>query len=447
MGGTDHAVADGHETTREANHINRVVLRVIIIIVGFCGRDFEGIAAFNVEHRIAKHILCLQRVFPAFWPVLLADGIEQWHLLALTSQVLGLVVVVTKVTEVLIANLLIVQLHRRMVDTVVLCMILHVHTGHRVSIGVLPFALKVVSMRGDGVGQVNHVIHLSVLEQRGIALCRDLLNLPFHRWQFHLVLACVHVGYHFHAVLCGVYLSLIGVFLVVCRVDEDLIANRLLAVGHVEHQSGSVVALQHKHHLQVIAQIVLRERVAQWKSCLVFAAYHTSDECHASVVVEVGVGHVYIDVMLRLLVAVVFVVVSLPCKFMSILHRLDGAVAWQHTEGKLALEVGGHLAAGSVHLTPIHQERHALHRDARAGVHHIAGELYALGDSERHVVAHVLARLAAELEWPCVFESRYAGSYLIHSFMLVGSPIGKPLLPVVAALVGIDQLFDGAATL
>ena len=251
-------------------------------------------------------------------------------------------------------------------------------------------------MRSDGVGQVNHVVHLSVLEQRGIALCRNLLNLPFHGWQFHVILSCVHIGGHFHAVLRGVYLSLIGVFLVVCRVDEDLIAGRLLAVGHVEHQSGSVVALQHKHHLQVIAQVVLRKRVAQWDGSLVFATRHTSDECHSGVVVEVSGTYIGGEIVTLLCIAVILIVVAFFEKIVAILHRLDGAVAGQHAEGKLALKVGGHLAAGGVHLVAIHQERHALHRDARAGVHHIARELHALCDGERHVVAHVLARLTAE---------------------------------------------------
>ena len=110
----------------------------------------------------------------------------------------------------------------------------------------LPCAFKGVDVQGDGVREVEHVAHLSVLEQRGVALGGDLLNLPLHGWQQHLVFARIGVGRDHHAVDGGVHLGFVFVFLIVIvglLMQEHLVARGLVAVIDVEHQSRGVVAL------------------------------------------------------------------------------------------------------------------------------------------------------------------------------------------------------------
>ena len=79
----------------------------------------------------------------------------------------------------------------------------------------LPRTLEGVAVQGDGVAEVEHIANLSFLEQGGVALSRDLLNLPLHGRQQHLILARVGVGGDHHAVDGGVHLGLIGVLAVV----------------------------------------------------------------------------------------------------------------------------------------------------------------------------------------------------------------------------------------
>ena len=81
----------------------------------------------------------------------------------------------------------------------------------------------------------------------------------------------------------------------------------------------------------------------------------------------------------------------------AVLHGLNAVVGTlQHAEGELALMVGLHAPGGVFHLIAIDLERHALHGDARAVVHHVAGELHALAHLNHLARDDVIARGGAE---------------------------------------------------
>ena len=85
--------------------------------------------------------------------------------------------------------------------------------GLRVSDHLLVHILEGAHVGGvllrEAVGQVDDVVHLSLLEQCGIALAIYLHHLPAHRRQQHLILTRLHVGPYHHALACGVHLGLV----------------------------------------------------------------------------------------------------------------------------------------------------------------------------------------------------------------------------------------------
>ena len=87
------------------------------------------------------------------------------------------------------------------------------------------------------VTQVNDVAHLSVLEQRGIALGCNLQNLPLHWGQKDFILTSMHVGSHHLAVDGGMYCRLVFVHLVVGLMRELLVKFFLALVLVVPHQT------------------------------------------------------------------------------------------------------------------------------------------------------------------------------------------------------------------
>ena len=245
VGGADHAVVDGHHAALEVYHVDGVALRVVVIIVFLDGRDGEAILAVDVEHGVAEGVAGLKRVALALGPVGLPHAVGQCQFLLRAREVLVAVVAFAEVVEGVEALLAVVDDDWRVVDAAVLGVILLHGVGH-LDGGRLPRALHLVFVRGDGVRQVYHVARLSVLEQRGVARGRDLLDLPFHGRQFHLVLARIGVGVDLLAVQRGMYLGLVShrlVHLVGLRVLEHLVALLQRAVLDVEHQSRGVVAL------------------------------------------------------------------------------------------------------------------------------------------------------------------------------------------------------------
>ena len=245
VGGTNHAVVDGHHAAREVYHVDGVALRIVVIVVALQCRDGEAILAVDVEHGVSESVAGLQRVTLALRPTLLLHTVGQCQLLLVTIQVLVAVVVFAEVVEVVEALLLVFDEHGRVVDAVVLGIILLHGVCHLVG-GGLPCTLHHILVLLQRVAQVDDVAHLSVLEQGGIAVSGNLLYLPLHRWQQDLVFAGMYVGLHHHAVQRGVYFRLVLVFLILlvgCLVLKHLSAFLQVAVLDIEHQSRGIVAL------------------------------------------------------------------------------------------------------------------------------------------------------------------------------------------------------------
>ena len=333
VGGADHTVVDGHHAARELHHVDGVALRVVVIVVFLRCRDGEAILAVGVEHRMSEGVVRFQRVTLALRPVLFPHTVCQRQLLLVAAQGLVAVVVVAEVVELFKALLLVVDDDWRVVDAAVL-RVVFLHGVFHILLGAdgLPRSLHHILVRGERVGQVDHVARLSVLEQGGIARGGDLLYLPLHRWQQHLVFACMHVRIDHLAVQGGVHLCLLRVLLVLfigSLVLKHLVALLQVAVLDVEHQSGGVVALQREHHLQAVAQVVGRETVAQWLLALFLTAHDTSGELHALRVVEDESRLVGLEVVgrQRVGVFVVLMVESVAPEGVSVLHRLDAGIA------------------------------------------------------------------------------------------------------------------------
>ena len=100
-----------------------------------------------------------------------------------------------------------------MVDAAVLGVILLYGLGKFHPAPALPRSLDGIGVQGQRVGQVDDIARLSVLEECGVALCGNLLYLPLHGRQQHLVFAGMLVGIDHHAVTLGVHAG--GVFVLV----------------------------------------------------------------------------------------------------------------------------------------------------------------------------------------------------------------------------------------
>ena len=437
MGAADESVADGDRAAAQTHDVHGVALHIIIIIVLLHGCQFDVVAAVGAEDGMPEGVAG-DGGLDARLRILGGHGVCDGNLLLAAYERAHGVVLLAEVVELVESHLLALQQHRRVVDTVVLGMILHVHLPDGVAVGIGPGTLDVVGVRGDGVRQVDDVARLSVLEQRGVAAGGDLLNLPLHGRQLDHVLSRVDVGCDLHAVGGGMYPCLVVVFLVMRGVGEHLVALLLAAVGDVKDQLRGVVALEHEHHLQVVAQVVPRKRVTQGDGCLIHAAGHTPDERHARVIIEVDAGHVGVEVITDLRRVVVGVVEAVLVEGVSVLHRLDAVRhIRQHAEREAALKVGGDFAAGIAHLHSVNKERGALHRNAGAEVAHESAELHALLHVELHAADAVAARLRAEGDAAqSAVVAGHLGQHVVGTRAAV--PVGQAVLLEVAALIGHD---------
>ena len=373
--------------------------------------------------------------------VLHSHAVGDGYLLLRPSQGLvgeGLLAEVVEGVEALLCAL---QEHRRVVDAAVLGVILLRHLGQVHAAAAAPLALHLVGMQGERVGQVDDVARLSVLEQGGIALGGDLLYLPLHGRQQHLILARQHVGHHHHAVALGVHVGgvVVPVGPVGLMVCIDGVARGERAVGVVEYQPRSVVALQGEHEFQAVAQVVGREGVAQWQFALHVAACHAADEFHALGVVEVGVGHVGLEVHLLLAVPHVVAIVGEGVVLHHGLHFVRSA---QHAEGELTLEVALHDTSRRAHLVLVHHEACTAYGDAGALVHDESREPDTGGDGEVAVLLVVRPGVEGDVESALAVLRKVVVRYvLIGHGDLVGTllvaPVAKVFYTVEARLVGL----------
>ena len=121
-----------------------------------------------------------------------------------------------------------------MVDAVIDSVIGSRRRLDRLIVHILVFAHVGGVLADEAVGQVDDLAHLSLLEQRGIALTVDLLHLPAHRRQHQHVLARRRVGSHLHAL--ALYLHRGIVLVATLLVPEDLLALRAVGVQVVIDQ-------------------------------------------------------------------------------------------------------------------------------------------------------------------------------------------------------------------
>ena len=198
------SVAYADEAAVELHHVDGVALWIIIIVVALYGREGQAVAAVGAEHRVAEGVAYLHRVLPAHGPALLPHGVCHGYLLLHALDGLVVEVFLAEVAEVVEALLLVFQEHGRVVDAAVLGVVFHHHTVEMDTSAACPVALEGVGVEGERVGQIDDVAGLSVLEERGVALGGDLLYLPLHRRQLHLILARQLVGIDHHAVPLGV---------------------------------------------------------------------------------------------------------------------------------------------------------------------------------------------------------------------------------------------------
>ena len=100
-------------------------------------------------------------------------------------------------------------------------------------------------------------------------------------------------------------------------VYKHCVALFLLLVEVVIDQPRSVVALQGHHHGDLVAEVVVRERVVERKFALFLTTHDAADEGHTRLVVEVYLVFVGGEVVGELSVIV---------EFVSVFLGLDGEV-------------------------------------------------------------------------------------------------------------------------
>ena len=224
--------------------------------------------------------------------------------------------------------------------------------------------------------QVERFADHACLEERRIALGVDFRHLIFDGIDRQAEFAGLHVGMNHDAVAIGVHLR--GVVL---AAGVNLVALRHRAVQLVAHDPRGVVAFQLEDEREVVAQIVLRQRLAQRQVALIFTARDASLQRHLRLVPQIHLAHVLRPVVpggvgLRIGIDEVAVVLE----HVAFLHDLYAVAALRHAQLEGALVVGGDgLARGVDHLLAVAQEAHVRHGDARAFVEHEAREDVVVG--------------------------------------------------------------------
>ena len=173
---------------------------------------------------------------------------------------------------------------------------------------------------------------------------------------------------------------------VVTRMHIGGVALGEVGVQIIVNQPRCVVALEGEYHRQRVAQVVLRQVVAQRQLALVVTTYHAACELHLGGIVEVDAGHI-----IREALRVAVLIVAVVSKLVVVHHGLDAVLALHHAEREATVVVGLYqVALGVVYLLTVHHEVNTLNWDAGAVEHHVAREALAVRDDELlqcHVVA------------------------------------------------------------
>ena len=229
-------------------------------------------------------------------------------------------------------------------------------------------------------GQVECLAHFAMLEQGGVAFCRNLGDFILHGRHHQLVLARLLVGPDGHHVAGDIYAS--GVLVV--HAEGDLIRVRLYAlVVLAADEPRGVVALQLHHDLERVAQVVLRLRQAQHLVALHVAAHHATTQHHGGAVPEIDTGDVLHEVVqCGVAHGIVVDEEAVVGKAVSLLHGLHGVGTTRDAQFEASLRVGHNgLAAGIVHQFAIQPERYAGHGNRGVAVIDVAA-IYIIGVEE-----------------------------------------------------------------
>ena len=365
-----------HFHFRACQRTGRVFAKnVVVIIVVLVRRHFKGIEVTGLEHRITKGVG-------------LGGRIVERHGGFVTSHIGGFVLRYTKMTLVVVVNLLVGNLCLAAIDAVVDCVVAD-GVGQGVFVGH-------VGRRGvyqrKGLGEVERLAHLALLEERGVAFGRCLYHLVLHGIEFGDVFARLLVGANDDAVALIVH----GVAVSRVEVGELLVARAHLVVQLVFHDPGGVVALELEHEAQAVAEVVDREGAAEGFAAFGHAAHHASHEFHLGLVPEAHLidGTLEVVVLVALLVEQVTVV----HKGMPVLHDLHGVYAARHVEFKLALVVGGNGLAVALQLATVDKEAGLAHGNARTFVEHRTAQHIVRGEVEVVVVLLVVRTVESDAD-------------------------------------------------
>ena len=365
-----------HLHFRACQRTGRVFAKnVVVIIVVLVRRHFKGIEVTGLEHRITKGVG-------------LGGRIVERHGGFVTSHIGGFVLRYTKMTLVVVVNLLVGNLCLAAIDAVVDCVVAD-GVGQGVFVGH-------VGRRGvyqrKGLGEVERLAHLALLEERGVAFGRCLYHLVLYGIEFGDVFARLLVGANDDAVALIVH----GVAVSRVEVGELLVARAHLVVQLVFHDPGGVVALELEHEAQAVAEVVDREGAAEGFAAFGHAAHHASHEFHLGLVPEAHLidGTLEVVVLVALLVEQVTVV----HKGMPVLHDLHGVYAARHVEFKLALVVGGNGLAVALQLATVDKEAGLAHGNARTFVEHRTAQHIVRGEVEVVVVLLVVRTVESDAD-------------------------------------------------
>ena len=317
--------------------------------------------------------ICIVGVVDMVYDIALEN---QRHLNFVSAEVRGYIALVAEVVEGVVAHLAVGNLHGCVVDAVVAVIICFLGLIDADIVYADEGALILHGVGCETLRQVDDFAHLSVLEQRWVALAIHLLHFPAHWRQHQHVFAshAVWLYYHAFALHIGYCLVSFASWMGKCK-----LSCTLCRIQVVIYKPRRVVALQREHHRQVVAQIVAREVVVERQCSLVLAAHHAPGELHQRSVVEIGLWH-----LVGQHHAVRTLVVAFADKRVAGHHHLYGvAHATQHMEVGTPLEVRLYQRAGGVvHQSAVHHEAGTFHGDARAVIHHIGTEAHAVGDGE-----------------------------------------------------------------
>ena len=220
--------------------------------------------------------------------------------------------------------------------------------------------------------QVNRLAHLAVLEQGGVALGRHLDDLVLGGVQHDLVFARLRIGTDSQRMARNIHPSRV----LVASSEGCLVGGALhRLVVLLADKPGGVVALQLDDNLQRVAQVVLREAVAQRPVTLNVAAYYATAQHDGGRVPEIDIRDVLDEVVLIFLILADGIVIhqeSAVSKVVVVLHGLDRVRTPRNAQRKGTLVVGDDdLVAGIVHHVAVQFERYTRHGNRGVAVVHV----------------------------------------------------------------------------